>query len=652
MKVTTLKPVFLIGLVLVACLSVRVMGQQDAPAVPAADETKAVTAPAVEKPAEPAAVPAAAPAVEKPAEKPAEAEPAPVAEPAAAPAVSNDATSAPPVEVTGTNAAETGVAQMKQEDETAPGFKKESDSKLSIHLDDVEISDVVKMFTRLSKANIIATTSNLQGHVTVNLEDVEWQPALESILDMHGLALLEKTPGTKVYSIVPKVAGPEPLKVGTFFLKYASVSNAMTVISSMVGGGSVQAFASRNALVVRATSANLGEIKQVIEAIDILREQVFIEAKFLELNDEAIKNLGINWQVLKGYQVSAGNMGIGVSKSTSWTDTRGDTLTQWDKRRQTDTYGAAYDEYNLLQPGTVPITPMEGGAAAAAVATAPGALTASGRGIADSIDKGKDITTDIAKDYAKTVSDVRAAVLGAGEFSLILSALKEMNGVSVVSNPKIIVANEEPAIIHIGSEERPFVATVTPATQTTAPIVTYNPGQPVPLGVKLTVTPTVNTASNITVKIEPELTRFLRDAVAPNGQTFPVIGKKTLHTVFCLESGKTVAIGGLTETIERDVSKSIPLLGDIPLIGKYLFSHTSKEKRQQETIIFVTVGLARPEIIQKNDGLPEDTELTHRRVMRTEAKKHEFQKDVEKERRKLDAKLDAEKARTQLLRSK
>jgi Flp pilus assembly secretin CpaC len=49
-----------------------------------------------------------------------------------------------------------------------------------------------------------------------------------------------------------------------------------------------------------------------------------------------------------------------------------------------------------------------------------------------------------------------------------------------------------------------------------------NPGDPVDLGVKLTVTPTVNTASNITVRIEPELTRFLSDAVAPNGQTYPI----------------------------------------------------------------------------------------------------------------------------------
>jgi len=243
-------------------------------------------------------------------------------------------------------------------------------------------------------------------------------------------------------------------------------------------------------------------------------------------------------------------------------------------------------------------------------------------------------------------------VLSAADFQLVLSALKQMNGISVVSNPKIIVANEEPATIHIGQTERPFVSSVTPGQQGIAPVVTYNPGEPVDLGVKLTVTPTVNTASNITVKIEPELTRFLSDAVAPNGQTYPIIAKKTISTVFALDSGKTVAIGGLTETSDREITSKIPLLGDIPLLGKYLFSHSHKEKAQEETIIFVTVGLAMPDSLLRESGLPEDTELTRRHIIAGEAKRRALLAEIDKlrEAARKDIEKDTSEEKSKLLK--
>ncbi|MFC1499309.1 hypothetical protein ACFLS1_12680, partial [Verrucomicrobiota bacterium] len=80
----------------------------------------------------------------------------------------------------------------------------EADSNLiSITLDNVRLSDAVSMFCKISGANIIATPSDLEGTVTVNLIDVEWRPALNSILEMHNLELVERIPGSEVYSIRP-----------------------------------------------------------------------------------------------------------------------------------------------------------------------------------------------------------------------------------------------------------------------------------------------------------------------------------------------------------------------------------------------------------------------------------------------------------------
>ena len=100
----------------------------------------------------------------------------------------------------------------------------EDDAELiSISLDDVELEEVVRMFMRIADANIIATASNLTGKVSVNLTDVEWQPAMVSILDMHNLTLIEKTPGSEIYSIVSRPADAlEPLVVETIFLDYAT----------------------------------------------------------------------------------------------------------------------------------------------------------------------------------------------------------------------------------------------------------------------------------------------------------------------------------------------------------------------------------------------------------------------------------------------
>lgn len=553
-------------------------------------------------------------------------------EPAAAPAA---AESVEPGQAEGTEVLEIKTEAEEVFPSKAPA-QEGGENLISIMLDDVPLEDVVRMFTRISGANIIATSTTLVGTVTVNLTDVEWKPALSSILDMHTLALIEKIPGSRVYSIVPKPLA-EPMIVETMFLKYASVSNIHSVISSvLVPGGIVSPFPSRNALVVRTTSANMGEVKQIIEKVDKLRDQVFIEAKFMELNDQAIKDLGINWQVLQGYGLSAGNLAWTLGESSEWTKKRTDKLSQWDTRRNLDSTFKKYNTSGEQEDGGSLLTALP---TESRETYTVGLSQEDGRDVIDTIDLGKDVTSEIENGFQKTITDAKTAVLGAADFAVILSALKQMEGVTIVSNPKIIVANEEPATIHIGQTERPFISTVTPATTTSAGFTTYNPGEPVEFGVKLTVIPTVNTESNITVKIEPELTRSAGNAVAPNGQTYPILATKKIKTIFCLESGKTVAIGGLTETTDEDVTTKIPLLGDIPIIGKYLFSHTHKEKSQQETIIFVTVGLALPGAIQQETGLPENTELTRRHLIKAKAKRQKFEEEIEQIREDTEAEM-------------
>ena len=493
-------------------------------------------------------------------------------------------------------------------------------SLISVALDDVPLQDVVRLFTKISGANIISSSTHLQGKVTVNLQDVDWKPALDSILDMYNMIVVEKVPGSGIYSVMMKAPGAsDPLIAQPIFLNYAQVSNVVAVVKPMVGPeGMVSPFPNGNALVVRATAANLNTIRKVIEGIDVPRQQVYIEAKFLELSDDAIKDLGIDWTVLQGYTVGATTIGQTLTDSRS--------------------------KFNGQRTGlgTVDSDQRLAGASSAGI---PGSGATDSRSqsttLSDGTENGQvsavDSTVKQSQNYSheaehiagQHLSDIRTAVLSADDFKLVLSALQQVNGVSIVSNPKIMVANEETATIHIGEMEPNIKGTVTPGQQGQANSTTYALDEKQPYfeyGISLEVTPTINNQSNVSVRISPTLSRFERNKVAPDNNTYPVTSTKTIKTTFSLESGKTAAIGGLTETDDKDQVVKIPLLGDIPLLGKFLFSHSHKQHTQTETIIFVTVGLANPRTTQREEGLPEDAELTKKHFAAKKAEKDKLAK--------------------------
>ena len=179
---------------------------------------------------------------------------------------------------------------------------------ITLALDDVDLEDTVRMFAQTAGANIIASGALLDGkRVTVNLRDVDWQQALRSILEIHGLSLVEQVAGSGVFSIQAKAPdAPEPTQVETFYLDFTTVGEIRDPVKGMLKSNAVlTAFPSRNALVVRSTEANLREIGTLIESLDQPGRQVLIETKIMELSDSAMKELGVRWDSLKEFGVSA-----------------------------------------------------------------------------------------------------------------------------------------------------------------------------------------------------------------------------------------------------------------------------------------------------------------------------------------------------------
>ncbi|MBN1267971.1 MAG: hypothetical protein JXB04_00135 [Kiritimatiellae bacterium] len=505
---------------------------------------------------------------------------------------------------------------------------------ITISLDDVPLQDVVRMFTRISGANIVAGT-NLQGNVTVSLQDVEWEPALRVILDSVDMAMVEKTPG--IYSIMSKSALlAEPVTVETLFLNFTTVSNVLPIVRRMLvsSNSSVSAFSSANAMVIQETATHLKNIKETVSKLDVPRPQVFIEAKFVELNDEAIKDIGINWQSLQGYTVglnapsyawARGRLkeeGTAESRTRSEVETStrrltdSDTITRTDLDSESDTESdSIVDSFTLVNG--VPSFLFED-----VFTDDEDAIESSSRSRVR-LDEDFDQTLltrirsdsrDVTDSVLTTTEELLSAVLSAEDFQLTLSALKQNAGVDVVSNPRLIVASGETANIHVGLKEPNVEAK---PQGDSGNVYVYGLGSPefFEVGVRLKVTPVVNTAERITVKIDPELSRLLAPVTVGAGElTFPRIQTRTISTEFNLESGRTVAIGGLTQTSDEEQVSKVPVLGDIPILGRYLFRHTHTQRVQDEVIIFVTVGLAGAEVLTEVAGVPSGGRLIHKHL--------------------------------------
>lgn len=518
------------------------------------------------------------------------------------------------------------------------GSASQSPELITISLDDVPMQDVVRMFTRISGANIVAGT-NLQGRVTVSLQDVEWEPALRVILHSVGMVIVEKSPG--IYSILSKEElEAEPVTAETIFLKFTTVSNVLPVVEKMLvsTNASVAGFAAANALVVQENLNQLTRIQQMVEKIDKPRKQVFIEAKFVELTDQAIKDMGINWQSLAGYQITlkeptfsytrTRSKDKGIDKGRVYGDQRGtvDEYTRRNDYQSTSTLsdnsdsstGNGYDfSVGSGTPPTFSLTTSSGAAGALANTYDTYQQAASGNNWNNSRITSDTYSHDSVDDVKTTTEEVLSSVLTADDFSVVLSALKQNSGVDVVSNPRIIVASGETASIHVGRNE-PNIVALPQGDMGDRYAYSLDSAKPyIEIGVKVKVTPVVNTDKNITVKIEPELSRKLGDKYAGDlNISFPITQTRKISTEFNLESGRTVAIGGLTETSDSEEVSKIPLLGDIPIIGKYLFSHSHREKLQDEVIIFVTVGLANPKDLIEVSGVPSEGRLIHKHLAR------------------------------------
>ncbi len=537
---------------------------------------------------------------------------------------------------------------------------------ITVALDNVSLEDAVRMFAQTTGANIISSGSLLEGkRVTINLKDVDWRPALRSILEINGLSLVEQVAESGVYSIQTQVPdAPEPTVVKTFFLDYTTAGEIKESIKGMLKANAIlTTFPSRNALVIRSTEGNLTEVKKLIEELDKPGRQVLIEAKIMELSDTASKALGIDWSMLSGYKVGMTGMKWQMSdaRQRDHLDRQTDLgyALQTSERGSLQYYDQDGEEIPSLsvdtktwgaQPGMGTFETSSG--TESGWQSTPTVLTErTWDGTPSAYSESVQAVGSADQSLVERISndmydDLKTAILSPADFSLVLSALETMDGVSVVSNPKMIVTSgatnaffsigqRDPIIkseIQRGTTENPGSTII--ANLDTEISTDFIQGGYLKTGIDLGVIATVKTEDYIEAYIHPSLRRVIEYTTVYDPETqlplmsVPRITLKEIGTSFTLRSGQTVAIGGLTDTQDQKVTKRVPFLGSIPLLGR-LFRHEETVKSQVETIIFVTLSVADPEKLQENSGIPEDARLVHRQRRMDRAEQAELKQELE-----------------------
>jgi MSHA type pilus biogenesis protein MshL len=179
-----------------------------------------------------------------------------------------------------------------------------------------------------------------------------------------------------------------------------------------------------------------------------------------------------------------------------------------------------------------------------------------------------------------------------GSFDGVLKALQEQGELRVVSQPRVVTLNNQPALIKVATDQPFFTSTISQGTAGSPNIVTEQV-RSVTVGLVLSVTPQISEDGWIMLDVTPIISR-LRDIVTSPQETAnaPVLDIKQSSGLVRLKDGEMVIIGGLIQEESSDTERKVPILGDIPFLGR-LFKGTYNVKTKSELVIFLSPKIVR-----------------------------------------------------------
>jgi len=476
--------------------------------------------------------------------------------------------------------AQAPVAETKPVAENKAVVAKGKDT-LSVDFPDEEIRNVLRNVADLFDLNLVIPET-LQGKTSIKLRDVTWRQIYQVVLQPVGYTFVEDANIIKV--VTQESLNLEPLTTEVFVLNYAKASEIKPSLDSLVDakvGGKIVVDARSNSLVVTERGSVMQKLKPIVLNLDRPTEQVMIESKFIEVTNADIKNLGVNWSSLNNYKI-----GTSGPIQRKYQDTGGRTSSNANGEKNIDIahMDQGYEKLDTLTNRN--LTPLNNDPA---TGWGP-AYTATPSGL--SIDGDKfGPNSSVVNAFQNDIGRVTTALFSADQFALILSALKTQNDSKLVSNPTVVTLNNTEASINMG-DELPI------------PNFTYNQEKGVfeisgftykPVGILLKVTPQVNAAGFIKLAVEPEVSSTDPTKDKQFGAAvLPVITTRKTKTQVTMKDGYTLGIGGMIQKTDTKGQTKVPLLGDIPFLGR-LFRSDSKSSQSTNLVIFLTAKTIKPD---------------------------------------------------------
>lgn len=424
--------------------------------------------------------------------------------------------------------------------------------KLSLNFQDIEVRSVLQLIADFTSMNLVASDS-VGGKITLRLQNVPWDQALDLILKTKGL---DKRTIGNVMLVAPadEIAQRErlemesntqtdklsPLRSEFIQVNYAKASDMLALISGgnrlLSDRGKASMDPRTNTLIIVDTTKNIEAVRDVVQRLDVPVKQVMIEARIVLATAGYAKDIGIKWGFSRFDAVDSGNKAflMGGSRTTT-----GD---GWTYAGELNQAGAT---------GSIPTRTR----------TSP-----------------DDLMVDLGVDKAGQTSFAIGIVnRNLDMLDLELSALQSDGHAEVVSTPKVLTADKQKAKIASGTQ--------IPYQQATSSGATAIAFQNAELSLEVTPSITPDGRINMDLLINNDSPGDLQ----ANGTR--AINTNRVATTVRVDDGQTVVLGGIFQTnTSKQVTKT-PLLGDIPFLGR-LFRRDSISNNKQELLIFVTPRLA------------------------------------------------------------
>ncbi len=425
--------------------------------------------------------------------------------------------------------------------------------RLSLNFQNIEVRALLQVIADFTGLNVVASDS-VSGNLTLRLKDVPWDQALDIVLQARGLDMRRNG---NVLWVAPKdelltkerleleqraqIAELEPLVTESFQLNYQKadafqkvfgLDGAATKAGLLSRRGSASAEPRTNKLFVTDTPSKLDEVRRLVQLTDVPTRQVMIEARIVEADDKFSKNLGVKLGFLDLNAVRGGTAGINLPGSARLGVSGGYQGVGEQTLQAVATTGSF-----------VPNTQFVNLPAASINSAAPGSI-------------GVSIFSPGANRY----------------LNLELSALEADGNGKIISSPRVVTADQQPAIIEQG-EEIPYQQ----ATSSGATSITFKKAN-----LKLEVTPQITPDGNVILTVD-----VAKDSRGTAVGTSFAINTKHVKTQVQVDNGGTVVLGGIFTQEKRSDELKIPFLGDLPVVGR-LFRNSSQLDNRTELLIFIT----------------------------------------------------------------